>query len=167
MLGNQWGIMSSSLHWHLWHWQVIALLGYFLTTAIWPLTSRLLRGSFCQAAGQRDPDLSHTHTRTRVGKERTTLGRLSLVHGAWETDGDESLMLGTRMTNKPTSAHTPHAADVCTYSVRYTHSTSLSHTHIRPFPIYSGVFFLCAIPDFAVTKTDGGSRGEWLCKGRG
>lgn len=85
-----------------------------------------------------------------AGTQKTTLSPLSLADRAWETDGDESLMLGTQITNK-THTHTDTQADQIH-----------AGTHLSPLP-YSSVLshiqhsvFLCAISDFVVTETDGG-----------
>lgn len=97
-----------------------------------------------------------THTHTHAGTEQTTLYRLSLADRAWETDDDESLMLGTQITNKTHKRANTHAPDA------RTHTRAHTRTHLSPLS-YSSVLshlqrgvFLCAITDFVVAETDGG-----------
>jgi len=91
---------------------------------------------------------------THAGREQTTLS--SLADRAWETDDDESLMLGTQITNK-TQIHT-HTSEACTYTHTF-YLLSLTHPS---FPIYSVVFF--SVPSLILwwQRQMEGLRGEWL-----
>lgn len=86
-------------------------------------------------------DHTSRSNRTHAGTQQTTLSRLSLADRAWETDDDESLMLGTQITNK-TQAHTPthkraHTPDACT------HTFVSSLLLICSFPFATWCFSLC------------------------
>lgn len=86
-------------------------------------------------------DHTSRFNRTHAGTQQTTFSRLSLADRAWETDDDESLMLGTQITNK-TQAHTSthkraHTPDACT------HTFVSSLLLICSFPFAAWCFSLC------------------------
>lgn len=104
---------------------------------------------------------SHMTTHTLAqSKQHST--RLSLADRAWETNDDESLMLGTQITNKThkhTNTHT-HTTDAHMHARKHTHMRAGTHLSLLSYSsvlshLQRGVF-LCAITDFVVTETDGG-----------